>query len=188
MPSPAIAVAPAPATKPPPPPQSIKKMIALFDYNATENSPNANPDEELSFHAGDIIYVYGNVHDDGFYYGQLENESKGLVPSNFLKEVATMNTDEHPHHHHHHHSQQENDSLMHAESKVRNTRTSVGAVTELVIDRSLLSLCFSLETCVPAVKVLLLSLVKSNVDLSLPLLEFSASVIQCHRAIDGTRI
>lgn len=122
--SPAISVPPAPAVKTSPT-QSIKKMVALFDYNATENSPNANPDEELSFHAGDIIYVYGNVHDDGFYYGQLESGSKGLVPSNFLKEVATMNTDDdHPRHHSHHHSQQENDSMIHTESKVKNESTS----------------------------------------------------------------
>ena len=118
MPSPAVSVAPAPTVKTSATP-SIKKMIAMFDYNATENSPNANPDEELSFHAGDIIYVYGNVHDDGFYYGQLESGSKGLVPSNFLKEVA-MNTDDD--HHHHHHSQQENDSMPHIESKVKNFR------------------------------------------------------------------
>lgn len=118
MPSPAVSVAPAPTVKTSATP-SIKKMIAMFDYNATENSPNANPDEELSFHAGDIIYVYGNVHDDGFYYGQLESGSKGLVPSNFLKEVA-MNTDDD--HHHHHHSQQENDSMPHIESKKTSHR------------------------------------------------------------------
>ena len=69
-------------------------MVALFEYNASENSPNVNPDEELSFRSGDIIYVHGNVHDDGFYLGELENGSKGLVPSNFLKEVSLINTDE----------------------------------------------------------------------------------------------
>ena len=68
-----------------PPQQSIKKMIAMFDYNPNENSPNLNPDEELSFHSGD----------DGFFMGELVNGSKGLVPSNFLKEVSTMNADEH---------------------------------------------------------------------------------------------
>ena len=70
-------------------------MIAMFDYNPNENSPNLNPDEELSFHSGDIIFVHGTVHDDGFYMGELVNGSKGLVPSNFLKEVSTMNADEH---------------------------------------------------------------------------------------------
>jgi RIMS-binding protein 2 len=74
--------------------QSIKKMIAMFDYNPSEHSPNINPDDELSFHSGDIIYVHGNVHDDGFYLGELENGTKGLVPSNFLKEVSSINVDE----------------------------------------------------------------------------------------------
>jgi RIMS-binding protein 2 len=64
-----------------------KKMMALFDYNPKANSPNDNPTDELSFHSGDIIYVHGNVHDDGFYSGELTNGKKGLVPSNYLKEM-----------------------------------------------------------------------------------------------------
>ncbi|CAF1549068.1 unnamed protein product, partial [Adineta steineri] len=74
--------------------QSIKKMIAMFDYNPTETSPNANPDEELSFRSGDTIYVHGTVHDDGFYLGELTNGTKGLVPSNFLKEVSSTTIDD----------------------------------------------------------------------------------------------
>ncbi|CAF0754435.1 unnamed protein product [Adineta steineri] len=74
--------------------QSIKKMIAMFDYNPTETSPNANPDEELSFRSGDTIYVHGTVHDDGFYLGELPNGTKGLVPSNFLKEVSSTTIDD----------------------------------------------------------------------------------------------
>jgi hypothetical protein len=70
-------------------------MIALFDYNPDENSPNTNPTDELTFHSGDIIYVHGTVHDDGFYAGELENGRKGLVPSNYLKEISSINTDEH---------------------------------------------------------------------------------------------
>lgn len=38
---------------------------------------------ELSFHAGDIITTYGEMDDDGFYWGEL-NGNQGLVPSNFL--------------------------------------------------------------------------------------------------------
>ncbi|CAF3770154.1 unnamed protein product [Rotaria sordida] len=73
-------------------PKSIKKMIALFDYNPNEHSPNANSKDELSFHSGDIIYVHGNIHDDGFYSGELENGKKGFVPSNYLKEISNENT------------------------------------------------------------------------------------------------
>lgn len=39
---------------------------------------------ELSFRQGDIITVYGEMDDDGFYMGEL-NGLRGLVPSNFLQ-------------------------------------------------------------------------------------------------------
>jgi RIMS-binding protein 2 len=84
----------------------------MFDYNPSEHSPNVNPDEELSFRSGDIIYVHGNVHEDGFYLGELENGSKGLVPSNFLKEVSSINTDEIP-------IQQDNEPIITNENKVK---------------------------------------------------------------------
>jgi len=70
-------------------PKPIKKMIAVFDYNPSENSPNKNSSDELSFRTGDIVYVHGNIHDDGFYSGELENGKKGLVPSNYLKETIS---------------------------------------------------------------------------------------------------
>ena len=91
---------------------SAKRMIALFDYNPNENSPNLNPDEELSFRSGDIIYVHGNVQDDGFYLGELENGIKGLVPSNFLEEVSSLHTDENS-------IQYDNDQLIMNETKVK---------------------------------------------------------------------
>jgi hypothetical protein len=74
-------------------PKPIKKMIAVFDYNPSENSPNKNSSDELSFRTGDLVYVHGNIHDDGFYSGELENGKKGLVPSNYLKEIIS---DENP--------------------------------------------------------------------------------------------
>ncbi|CAF3502980.1 unnamed protein product [Rotaria sp. Silwood1] len=95
--------------------QSVKKMIAMFDYNPNENSPNLNPDEELSFRSGDIIYVHGTVHDDGFYFGELENGSKGLVPSNFLKEVSSITTDENT-------IQQDNEQIITNENKKTSYR------------------------------------------------------------------
>lgn len=45
---------------------------------------------ELAFNAGDVIYVYGDMDEDGFYMGEL-NGVRGLVPSNFL----TESTDRH---------------------------------------------------------------------------------------------
>ncbi|KAG1931630.1 peripheral-type benzodiazepine receptor-associated protein [Pimephales promelas] len=61
-----------------------RRMVAIFDYDPRESSPNADIEAELIFSAGDIIYVLGDMDDDGFYYGDL-NGHKGLVPSNFLQ-------------------------------------------------------------------------------------------------------
>lgn len=41
---------------------------------------------ELSFQTGNVIYVYGDMDDDGFYMGELDGV-RGLVPSNFLTEA-----------------------------------------------------------------------------------------------------
>ncbi|XP_048042776.1 peripheral-type benzodiazepine receptor-associated protein 1 isoform X2 [Megalobrama amblycephala] len=61
-----------------------RRMVAIFDYDPRESSPNADIEAELTFSAGDIIYVFGDMDDDGFYYGDL-NGHKGLAPSNFLQ-------------------------------------------------------------------------------------------------------
>lgn len=38
---------------------------------------------------GDVIYVFGEMDEDGFYMGQLAGTgARGLVPSNFLAEAA----------------------------------------------------------------------------------------------------
>ncbi|KAM3661278.1 peripheral-type benzodiazepine receptor-associated protein 1 isoform 4-T4 [Ammospiza maritima maritima] len=63
-----------------------RRMVAAFDYNPKESSPNTDVEAELTFSAGDIITVFGSMDDDGFYYGEL-NEQRGLVPSNFLEAV-----------------------------------------------------------------------------------------------------
>ncbi|KAJ8401093.1 hypothetical protein AAFF_G00390500 [Aldrovandia affinis] len=67
-------------------PVSTRRMVALYDYDPRESSPNVDVEAELTFCAGDIISVYGDIDEDGFYYGEL-NGHKGLVPSNFLEEV-----------------------------------------------------------------------------------------------------
>ncbi|XP_059573340.1 peripheral-type benzodiazepine receptor-associated protein 1 isoform X8 [Alligator mississippiensis] len=74
-----------------------RSMVAVFDYNPKESSPNADVEglelswltskAELTFSAGDIITVFGSMDDDGFYYGEL-NRQRGLVPSNFLEAVS----------------------------------------------------------------------------------------------------
>ncbi|XP_051950924.1 RIMS-binding protein 2 [Xyrauchen texanus] len=76
---------------------SMRRMVALYDYDPRESSPNVDvearcggnlqsEEAELTFCAGDVITVFGEIDEDGFYYGEL-NGHKGLVPSNFLEEV-----------------------------------------------------------------------------------------------------
>ncbi|VDK81892.1 unnamed protein product [Onchocerca ochengi] len=62
----------------------VRKFVAKFDYDSRELSPNVDAEQvELSFHAGDVITVYGEMDEDGFFMGEL-NGVRGLVPSNFL--------------------------------------------------------------------------------------------------------
>uniref|UniRef100_H0XD66 RIMS-binding protein 2 n=1 Tax=Otolemur garnettii TaxID=30611 RepID=H0XD66_OTOGA len=63
---------------------STRRMVALYDYDPRESSPNVDVEAELTFCTGDIITVFGEIDEDGFYYGEL-NGQKGLVPSNFLE-------------------------------------------------------------------------------------------------------
>lgn len=41
---------------------------------------------ELSFQAGAVILVYGEMDEDGFFMGEIDGV-RGLVPSNFLSEA-----------------------------------------------------------------------------------------------------
>ncbi|XP_072228174.1 RIMS-binding protein 2 isoform X3 [Leuresthes tenuis] len=66
--------------------QASRRMVALYDYDPRESSPNVDVETELTFCAGDIIAVFGDIDEDGFYYGEI-NGHRGLVPSNFLEEV-----------------------------------------------------------------------------------------------------
>uniref|UniRef100_A0A3B3ZK26 SH3 domain-containing protein n=1 Tax=Periophthalmus magnuspinnatus TaxID=409849 RepID=A0A3B3ZK26_9GOBI len=62
----------------------VRRMVALFDYDPWESSPNIDSEVELGFRSGDIIYVLGEMDQDGFYYGDLHGR-RGLVPSNYLQ-------------------------------------------------------------------------------------------------------
>ena len=49
---------------------------ALYDYLPATMSPNKDSvSEELTFHSGDIIDVYGGVDADGFFLGQVSQYS-----------------------------------------------------------------------------------------------------------------
>ncbi|VDK85376.1 unnamed protein product [Litomosoides sigmodontis] len=62
---------------------AVRKFVAKFDYNSRELSPNVDAEQvELSFHAGDVITVYGEMDEDGFFMGELneqQSKPKGVV-------------------------------------------------------------------------------------------------------------
>ncbi|XP_064250665.1 peripheral-type benzodiazepine receptor-associated protein 1 isoform X6 [Passer domesticus] len=89
-----------------------RRMVAAFDYNPKESSPNTDVEAELTFSAGDVITVFGSMDDDGFYYGEL-NQQRGLVPSNFL-EAAPLDGDTAKEFH----SKDKEASLLSAESQL----------------------------------------------------------------------
>ncbi|KAL2096736.1 hypothetical protein ACEWY4_008884 [Coilia grayii] len=62
----------------------VRRMVAIFDYDPWESSPNLDMEDELPFKAGDIIYVFGEMDSDGFYYGDLHG-CRGLIPSNYVE-------------------------------------------------------------------------------------------------------
>ncbi|CAH0402680.1 unnamed protein product [Chilo suppressalis] len=66
--------------------QPVRRMVALYDYDPQELSPNVDADAELSFQTGQIIHVYGEMDDDGFFMAEIDGV-RGLVPSNFLTEA-----------------------------------------------------------------------------------------------------
>ncbi|CAJ1064431.1 peripheral-type benzodiazepine receptor-associated protein 1-like isoform X14 [Xyrichtys novacula] len=74
----------APAASVGNPTPGARRMVAIFDYDPRESSPNTDIEAELTFSAGDIIHVFGDMDEDGFFYGDL-NGQRGLVPSNFLQ-------------------------------------------------------------------------------------------------------
>ncbi|XP_008288768.1 peripheral-type benzodiazepine receptor-associated protein 1 [Stegastes partitus] len=82
-PSQAAAAAAAPVENPAP---GARRMVAIFDYDPRESSPNTDIEAELTFSAGDVIHVFGDMDEDGFFYGDL-NGHRGLVPSNFLQAI-----------------------------------------------------------------------------------------------------
>ncbi|KAF7646150.1 hypothetical protein LDENG_00192360 [Lucifuga dentata] len=65
---------------------AVCRMVALFDYDPWESSPNVDSEAELGFSAGDIIYVFGDMDQDGFYYADLHGQ-RGLIPSNFMESL-----------------------------------------------------------------------------------------------------
>ena len=66
----------------------VKRKIALYDYDPTELSPNVDSEVELAFKTGEILTIFGDMDDDGFFMGELGGR-RGLVPSNFLTDIPS---------------------------------------------------------------------------------------------------
>ena len=64
----------------------MKRKIALYDYDPIELSPNVDSEVELAFRTGEILTIFGDMDDDGFFMGELGGR-RGLVPSNFLTDL-----------------------------------------------------------------------------------------------------
>ncbi|CAJ0926024.1 unnamed protein product [Ranitomeya imitator] len=65
----------------------LQVFLARYSYNPFDG-PNENPEAELPITAGEYIYIYGDMDDDGFYEGELMDGRRGLVPSNFVERVS----------------------------------------------------------------------------------------------------
>jgi len=63
-------------------------FIAKYSYDPFRQSPNENPESELSLAAGDFVLVFGDLDSDGFYFGELIDGRRGLVPSNFVQQLT----------------------------------------------------------------------------------------------------
>lgn len=72
----------------------VKIYVAKYSYDPVQFSPNENPESELSLQAGEYLFVYGHMDEDGFYKGELMNGRTGLVPSNFVEIVPEEDLDE----------------------------------------------------------------------------------------------
>ncbi|NWI16135.1 RIMB1 protein, partial [Crypturellus soui] len=68
-------------------PAKLQVFLARYSYNPFDG-PNENPEAELPLIAGEYIYIYGDMDEDGFFEGELMDGRRGLVPSNFVERVS----------------------------------------------------------------------------------------------------
>lgn len=62
-------------------------VMAVYDYSPEHQSPHDYTALELAFSAGDVIYVYGDSRQDGFFHGEMGGK-RGLVPAYFVQDVS----------------------------------------------------------------------------------------------------
>lgn len=68
-------------------PSKLCVFLARYSYDPF-NGPNKNPEAELPLTAGEYVYIYGEMDEDGFYEGELMDGRRGMVPSNLVEEVS----------------------------------------------------------------------------------------------------
>ncbi|RMC00770.1 hypothetical protein DUI87_22454 [Hirundo rustica rustica] len=56
----------------------------LFD------APNDWPELELPLISGQYVYIFGDTDEDGWYMGELHDDTRGFVLSSLVEEVAVM--------------------------------------------------------------------------------------------------
>lgn len=65
----------------------LKLFLARSSYNPFEG-PSEHCQGKLPLTAGDYVYVFGDMDEDGFYEGELVNGQRGLVPSNLVEPIS----------------------------------------------------------------------------------------------------
>ncbi|XP_068957007.1 RIMS-binding protein 3A-like [Petaurus breviceps papuanus] len=68
-------------------PSKLKIFLARYDYDPFAG-PNEQPEAELPLTAGEYIYIFGDMDEDGFYAGELMDGQRGLVPSNLVEQIS----------------------------------------------------------------------------------------------------
>lgn len=71
----------------------VQRMMAIFEYDPWESSPNPDSDAELGFRSGDIIYVFGDMDQDGFYFvsSKMNTRAKNTPTALFNGNVWFLN-------------------------------------------------------------------------------------------------
>ncbi|XP_074659382.1 nostrin-like isoform X4 [Tubulanus polymorphus] len=62
----------------------IGECTALYDYAATQS-------DELSLRQGDVIQII-HKHEDGWWYGEKPDKSRGMIPATYVTEVNNTNS------------------------------------------------------------------------------------------------
>ena len=68
-------------------PPGTRVFRALYEYLPARDSPNDNPDSELSMAVDDMLIVHGDMDEDMFYDAENVDGERGLVPSNYVQPV-----------------------------------------------------------------------------------------------------